>query len=86
MKKYNYIIVSLLACLLTTSCNDYFDRCLMTVYHSRRFSQPEMEPCGIFRTYTHSYRMNLTNVRCTKQVCTVLPVLDRLQRRSRVDK
>ena len=26
MKKYNYIIVSLLACLLTTSCNDYFDQ------------------------------------------------------------
>ena len=26
MKKYNYIIVSLLAILLTTSCNDYFDQ------------------------------------------------------------
>lgn len=25
-EKYNYIIVSLLACLLTTSCNDYFDQ------------------------------------------------------------
>ena len=31
----------------------------------------------IFRMYTHSYRMNLTNVRCMKQVCTVLPVLGR---------
>ena len=26
MKKYNYIIVSLLACILKTSCNDYFDQ------------------------------------------------------------
>lgn len=86
MKKYNYIIVSLLACLLTTSCNDYFDQVPDDRLSLKRFSQPEMEPCGIFRTYTHSYRMNLTNVRCTKQVCTVLPVPGQAPATKRVDK
>ena len=64
MKKYNYIIVSLLACLLTTSCNDYFDQ-----VPDDRLSLKE-----IFTTRDGALRY-LSNVyRCMKQVCTVLPV------------
>ena len=71
MKKYNYIIVSLLACLLTTSCNDYFDQ-----VPDDRLSLKEIFTTrdGALR-YPHSYRMNLTNVRYMRPVCTVLPAL-----------
>ena len=69
MKKYNYIIVSLLACLLTTSCNDYFDQ-----VPDDRLSLKEIFTTrdGALRYLSNVY--TLTNVRCMKQVCTVLPV------------
>ena len=72
MKKYNYIIVSLLACLLTTSCNDYFDQ-----VPDDRLSLKEIFTTrdGALRYLSNVY--TLTNVRCMKQVCTVLPVLGR---------
>ena len=68
MKKYNYIIVSLLACLLTTSCNDYFDQ-----VPDDRLSLKE-----IFTTRDGALRY-LSNVYTFlpdefNQVCTVLPV------------
>ena len=75
MKKYNYIIVSLLACLLTTSCNDYFDQ-----VPDDRLSLKEIFTTrdGALRYLSNVYTFlpdEFNHVRCMKQVCTVLPVL-----------
>ena len=74
MKKYNYIIVSLLTCLLTTSCNDYFDQ-----VPDDRLSLKEIFTTrdGALRYLSNVYTFlpdELTNVRYMKPVCTVLPV------------
>ena len=79
MKKYNYIIVSLLACLLTTSCNDYFDQ-----VPDDRLSLKEIFTTrdGALRYLSNVYTFlpdEFNQRRCMKQVCTVPRSLDRLQ-------